>query len=183
MPAPSQLKIVITPENAGDGPAAEALLDRVFGSGRRGRTVYRFRDGIAPLPGLCLAARRASDPGDQPIGILRFWPALLPDGRITPLFGPLAVLPDLHGQGIGRSLIRHGLDEVARQGFGGLLIIGAPDYYRPFGFTEDAVRGLELPGPVTPLTFMGLDMPGRQGFLALSAGRVMPAGNLDRKEP
>ena len=168
------LEIVIGVEEAADSTAAEALLDKVFGPGRRKRTVYSFRDGITPLRELCFAAHGSGETRDSLVGLLRFWPARLPDGRIAALFGPLAVPPELHGRGIGRRLIRHSLAEVARQGFGGVLIVGAPDYYAPFGFGENAVRGLHLPGPAAPLTFMGLDMPGHEGFLARTPGLVTP---------
>ena len=80
------------------------LLDRTFGPDRQARTVYRLREGVAPVPELCFAA---VDRHDQVLASLRFWPiriATLP----AILLGPLAVEPALQGRGMGRALVTHG---------------------------------------------------------------------------
>ena len=42
----------IFPLESADRPAAEALLDHVFGQDRRNRSSYRLRPGNRPCPGL-----------------------------------------------------------------------------------------------------------------------------------
>jgi len=97
----------------------------------------------------------------------------LPDGTTEPLFGPLAVDPALRGLGIGKALVAQGIAAARESGHGAVLIVGDPAYYRPFGFSEDPVAGLAMPGPVLPLTFMGLEFePGRLGRLE---GVIAPA--------
>ncbi|MEQ9491899.1 MAG: N-acetyltransferase [Alphaproteobacteria bacterium] len=160
----------ISLETSSDGDAVDDLVSSAFGPGREKRTVYQFRDGVDRLHSLCLAARGKD--GDL-LGSLRFWPVLLPDGEVEALFGPLAVNPDLRGLGIGKSLTARGIAEARTAGFGAVLIIGDPAYYHPFGFSEEAVSGLTLPGPTAPLTFMGMEL--KLGRLKGLHGPVMPA--------
>ena len=155
-----------------DTPAIETLLEDCFGPDRKGRTVYQFRDEIPPLHELCYVAR---DEAGQLLGSIRFWPVMLADGRTLPLLGPLAVKPACQGIGIGRTLITHGLGAAERMGFPGVLIVGKPDYYAPFGFHADLVSGLNLPGPVAPLTFMGMEFSSKPGRMTDLKGAVGPA--------
>jgi putative acetyltransferase len=47
---------------------------------------------------------------------------------------PVAVNPDCQRSGIGSALIAHGLQQLAIRGEGLVFVVGAPDYYRRFGF-------------------------------------------------
>lgn len=160
----------ILPAEPADSPDIEALIDRSFGPDRKTRTVYRFRDGIAPLSRLTFLARGEDS---ALLGCIAFWPVRMPDGAVLPLLGPLAVQPDLRGYGIGRALVVHGLTATRLQAWPGVLIVGDPGYYAPFGFSVEPVAGLRLPGPVTPLTFMGLEFS--PGTLGAARGVVTPA--------
>ena len=161
----------ILPAEPTDSAGIEALIDSSFGPDRKSRTVYRFRDGIAPLPRLTFLAR-----GEDAalLGSIAFWPVRLSDdGAVVPLLGPLAVQPDLRGYGIGRALVTHGITATRLQNWPAVLIVGDPGYYAPFGFSVEPVRGLALPGPVAPLTFMGLEF--RPGALSARRANVDPA--------
>ncbi len=48
--------------------------------------------------------------------------------------GPISVVPDYQKKGIGTSLIRTGLDLLAREGAAGCILTGDPRYYERFGF-------------------------------------------------
>lgn len=151
------------------------LLDSAFGVGRTSRTVYRFRDGIGPVESLRFVALGQ----DRNVcGSIRFWPIVMPNGVEEVLLGPLAVFPDLRGQGIGKALVAHGLAVARANGYRAVLIVGDPTYYRPFGFREENVSGLSLPGPVEPLTFMGLEF--EEGSLSTLQGNAMPRQTLDQ---
>lgn len=52
--------------------------------------------------------------------------------------GPVAIQPDLQGQGIGGELIRKGLSLLQDQGARGCVVLGDPGYYTRFGFAQDA---------------------------------------------
>ena len=161
----------IRPEKPADQAAIENLIVTSFGrEERKKRTVYQFRDGIAPLSDLSLVASTATG---KLVGSLRFWPCRLPDGEQIPLLGPLAVLPELRGQGAGRALVSAGLSLVREKAFPAVLIVGDPGYYAPQGFSVSVVQNLQLPGPVVPLTFMGMEI--EPGFLSTRSGLVVPA--------
>lgn len=133
----------IRSEVPSDGAAIETLNDLGFGAERRGRTVYRLRHG-APTLGFV-----AADPeSDQPLATLRFWPVMVGLERPALLLGPLAVVPDRRGQGLGRALVGHGLSVARDRGWRLCLVSGDPRYYRPYGFEPAAPYGFAMPGPV-----------------------------------
>ena len=137
-----------------DAAPIEPLLDRTFGFDRHHKTVYRLREGIAPIDRLCFVAL-ALDGGL--LGSLRFWPIRIGAAPAI-LLGPLAVEPALQGAGIGRGLLGHGLTRAKRRGARICVVVGAPDYYAPFGFDNAAGHGLILPGPVEPERFQVLEI-------------------------
>ncbi len=141
-------------ERPQDAALIDPLLDRTFGPERQAKTVYRLREGRDPLAELCFVAL---DPAGALLASLRFWPILI---ERTPavLFGPLAVEPDLQGQGIGRALLRHGLAAARQNGHRICVVVGDPPYYRPFGFVSAPAHGLVLPGPVDPKRFQVLEL-------------------------
>ena len=49
-------------------------------------------------------------------------------------FGPVSVLPELQGKGVGSALIRHSLARAKELGHTAVFIYGDPDYYCRFGF-------------------------------------------------
>ncbi len=75
------------------------------------------------------------------IGHIAFSPATLSDG--TPNWyglGPVSVLPEHQRKGIGSQLIEEGLSRLKRLHAQGCCLVGHPEYYRKFGFTN--VSGL-----------------------------------------
>ena len=165
------MTFTIVPERPQDAALNAPLLDRTFGFDRTRRTVYRLREGVAPLPGLCFSAV-AED--DGLLGSIRYWPVAI-DETAAILLGPLAVEPGLQGQGIGKALVRHSLDSAQKQGHAICLVVGEPGYYRPFGFISAAGQGLSLPGPVEPARFQ---------VMALQPGALEEVyGVVSRHEP
>jgi putative acetyltransferase len=76
--------------------------------------------------------------------------------------GPVAVVPDSQGRGIGSGLVRRTLGTLVERGAAGCVVLGEPDYYRRFGFRT---RGdLALPG-VPP-----------EYFQAVAFGAAWPSG-------
>jgi predicted N-acetyltransferase YhbS len=156
-------------ETPGDIADIDTLIETAFGPGRFERTIMRFRRGRAPISAFGHVART----GDGTLaGSIRFWPVLLPDGSQVPMLGPLAVDPAIRGLGVGRALVRLGIDEVQAAGEPALLIVGDPGYYAPFGFSVATVRDLDIGGPTAPLTLMGLEFT--PGTLSHLSGTVEP---------
>ncbi len=130
--------------------AVEILLDAAFGPDRHGRTAYKLRAGVDAVPALSFAAM---DKGAL-LGTIQYWPCGLfaADGTLTQplvLVGPVAVMPGVQGQGIGKALMEASLAAATTHADGPLCMIGDPDYYgRFFGFSADATGDWQLPGPV-----------------------------------
>lgn len=132
-----------------DPALVEALLDRAFEPERHKRTAYKVREGTEWLPGLSFAAL---DGNEMLVGSIQCWPVALtdPDGRAHPLImvGPVAVLPELQGQGFGKALMSASLAGIDARAPLPQVLIGDPDYYGRFwGFTNEGTSGWSLPGP------------------------------------
>lgn len=155
-------------EHSTDADDIEALMGSAFGPDRHARTVHRFRQDRAPLAPFGFVARL----DDKMVASIRFWPVVLPGGQTVPLLGPLAVEPEIRGLGLGRALVRKGLDAVRDSGAPAVLIVGDPGYYAPFGFSVEPVRNIDLGGPVVPLTLMGIEFT--DGSLSKCSGSVEP---------
>lgn len=166
----------ITTERPTDGAAIELLLDQAFGANRESKTSYRFRDGVDPIDGLKLAAR-ATEPGQRLIGTLRFWPVAI-DGRTLGLgtesallLGPLAVVPDMQGKGIGAALMQEGLGLARWAGHRAVLLVGDLGYYHRFGFAPAQAHGIIMAGE-RPERLLALELV--PGALAATGGEIQP---------
>lgn len=159
----------ISPETAEDAADIDALMEDAFGLARFGRTVFRFRDGRAPLSEFAFVARSSDG---RMVASIRFWPTVLPDGDTAPMLGPLAVRPELRGLGIGRALVKKGLAAVKESGARAVTIVGDPGYYAPIGFSVAPVADLDIGGPVVPLTLMGIEF--EEGALSTLSGTLQP---------
>lgn len=82
--------------------------------------------------------------------------------------GPVSVLPEYQRQGIGTALIQEGLARLHRLNASGCCLVGHPEYYRRFGFTN--LAGLIVEG-VPPEVFFALPLiaPPPQGVVHFHA--------------
>ena len=100
------------------------------------------------------------------IGHIAFSPVTISDGtRNWYGLGPVSVLPAYQRQGVGKALIREGLARLKAMNAQGCCLVGHPDYYRKFGFTN--MPGLVLEG-VPQAVFFALSFDGHapQGTVA-----------------
>lgn len=73
----------------------------------------------------------------QVVGHIAFSPITISDGtRNWYGLGPVSVLPEYHRQGIGKALINEGLSRLKAMNAQGCCLVGHPDYYIKFGFTN-----------------------------------------------
>ena len=145
----------ITNETSADAGDIERLLDLAFGTDRAGKTVYRLREGVAPVAALGTVIRE-----DGALkGSLRFWPITVGDGGEQGLLlGPVAVSPADRGKGYARALIWNGLKRARELGYRVVLLVGDAAYYGQFGFTRQLTLDLALPGWVDLDRFLGLEL-------------------------
>ena len=69
------------------------------------------------------------------VGHIAFSPAWI-GGRDCNWYvlGPVGVLPELQGRGVGRGLIERGVEALRDRGAKGCVLVGNPVFYRRFGF-------------------------------------------------
>lgn len=163
--------ITIREEIASDVPAREALLDRCLGERRSAKSSERLREGRLPAEGLALTAERDG----AVVATVRLW-HVEADGRPALLLGPLAVSPELQGEGLGKAMMREAIWRAACRGHGAILLVGDAPYYERFGFTAAPMVELAMPGPVERERFLGLEL--RDGALAGARGVLRATGAL-----
>lgn len=66
------------------------------------------------------------------------------DGSKIPVvtFGPVSILPEFQGKGLGRALIEYGLDRAKEMGAGAVFIVGDDGFYEHLGFVNALSRGI-----------------------------------------
>jgi predicted N-acetyltransferase YhbS len=159
-------------EAPGDAVARDALLDRAMGPGRRRKASEALRRGRLPAEGLALVAR--AEDGSL-IGSVRLWHVAAGDaGKPALLLGPLAVLPELAGFGVGSALMRRAVAEAHWRGHQAIVLVGDPDYYVRFGFSAAPAAGLAMPGPFERHRLLGLELADMA--LAGTEGLIRPTG-------
>jgi len=71
------------------------------------------------------------------VGHIAFSPVVMSDGTKDWYgLGPISVLPERQRLGIGKALINEGLSMLNKIGGHGCALVGDPDYYKRFGFTN-----------------------------------------------
>jgi len=137
----------ISPQRPEDSSPIDTLLDRAFGNNRHSKTSYSFREGVGDVPSLRFVALQHQ----RLVGTIRFWPvSIYPTPDCEPSFpalllGPLGVVPDHQGQGIGAALIQHGIEVARSEGHKIVLLVGDLSYYGRFGFGLAATKEISMP--------------------------------------
>lgn len=129
----------IRQETEGDKLGIRAVNLSAFGRKDEARLVEDLRsEGYARLS---LVAEEAG----RIVGHIMFSEAVIrtEDGEVEILvLGPVAVVKERQGRGIGSALIREGLDRCARRGHRTVVLVGHPGYYPRFGFSADLAGNL-----------------------------------------
>ncbi|SCZ05912.1 GNAT family N-acetyltransferase [Alkaliphilus peptidifermentans] len=84
-------------------------------------------------------------------------------------FGPLSVIPEYQGKGVGRMLIEHTIENAKELGFRAVLIYGDPSYYSKFGFIEAEKYDIRTPDNMYAVPLQALEL--YQGALSDCGGR------------
>ena len=128
------MNLKIREEAAGDIEAIyevtrSAFASRPYAAGDEQDLVNSLRDQGALSQSLV-----AEDDGVI-VGQITFSPAQLADGSEPWVaLGPVSVVPERQGEGIGALLIERGLEWARGQGALGCILTGNPAYYERFGF-------------------------------------------------
>jgi len=164
--------LLLIKERRQDSAAIDVLMDASFGPERHGLTVYKLRAVCPPVSDLSYIA---IDNKGVVRGSIRFWPVKIANTDLKVIIlGPLAVDSDQQGQGVGKALIRRGLEEAEHKGFQICLVVGDQRLYTGFGFSNATRIGLKLPGWVDPARFQLKEL--QKGCLTgtFKGGNVLP---------
>jgi putative acetyltransferase len=129
-PAP----VVLRAERPDDSDAIGAVIEAAFAGkpyaeGDEADLVVALRADDA------LALSLVAEAGGRVVGQVAFSPARASEGAPGwHALGPVAVLPDWQGRGIGSRLVRDGLEQLAARGAAGCILVGDAAYYTRFGF-------------------------------------------------
>ena len=170
----------ITSQTTDDEQFLDPLLDLAFGKDRIKRPSYTLREGVLPIDQLCFTVKASNG---ELLASLRFWPISI-EGEKALLLGPLAVNPTLQGKGIGRALVKRGLEQAKKMGYRLCFVVGEQCYYAPYGFERAPPFGYDMPVPVSAEKFQVLALQG-DSLSALPKGMMQPwvleVGSLHRK--
>lgn len=116
-----------------------------------------------------LSVSLVADENGAVIGHVAVSPVAVSDGTSGWYgLGPVSVVPQRQGQGVGGQLVERALRELHQLGAAGCVVLGDPNYYSRFGF--NAEPSLVLPG-VPP-----------EYFQAIAFAGLLPTGEVSYHE-
>jgi putative acetyltransferase len=158
----------IRPERPEDAPAVRRVNQLAFGGDVEARLVERLHAADAVILSL------VAESDGELVGHLLCSPVEIdtPTGETLAAvgLGPMGVLPERQGRGIGSRLVREGLARLEREGHGAVVLVGHPGYYPRFGFQRASRFQLRCAFEIPDEAFMALEL--RREALAGSGGVV-----------
>jgi len=139
----------IVPTSAADFPAIARVHRLAFGRDDEARLALDLLRDPTAQPSLSLLAYDNA----RPVGHILFTDLSLHGSACSvacAILAPLAVVPGLQRQGLGRALIERGVAALTARGVGLLFVLGDPDYYTGRGFSPASPRGLQAPYRIEP---------------------------------
>jgi predicted N-acetyltransferase YhbS len=129
--------VVIRPEEPRDRDDALEVERLAFGSEEEAGIVESVKDEEGSFALI-------AEEGGRVVGHVQFSRGWIGETTVLAL-GPIGVVPERQGRGIGATLIRGGLDEARSRGEIAVMLLGDPSYYRRFGFGPGSALGLSNP--------------------------------------
>ena len=151
------MNIEVTNEKSGDDARIHQVAEQAFLSAPHTDHTEQFIVDALRRAGALTISQVAKADG-KIIGHVAISPVTLTGGASGWFgLGPISVLPEFQGLGIGSKLMQSALSALKAIGASGCVVLGDPGYYGRFGFT--VVDGLVFPG-VPAEYFQGLSFSG-----------------------
>lgn len=147
-------EIKMREERQGDAEAIAVVNRSAFGGEDEAQLVAALRTSPSFVPELSLVA----EVGGRISGHILLFRATLtrPHGETEDVLAlaPMAVVPSQSHRGIGSMLIQEAIRRASALGYGAIVVVGHPDYYTRFDFTQAARHGIrcDLPAPEESVT-------------------------------
>jgi putative acetyltransferase len=126
--------VIIRPERPDDIEAISTITEMAFRTCPYGEHTEQFIIEALRRAG-ALSVSLVAELDTQVAGHIAFSPVEISDGSSGwYALGPVSVVPELQGQGIGQALVNAGLDELHSLEAAGCVLVGEPGFYRRFGF-------------------------------------------------
>ena len=130
--------IRVRPERPEDIPAITRVTELAFRAHPHSQQTEHFVI-LALRQAGALAVSLVAERDGEIVGHVAFSPVRISDGSAHWYgLGPVAVLPERQGDGIGTALIEQGLSTLRARGAAGCVVLGEPGYYGRFGFEARA---------------------------------------------
>lgn len=139
--------ITIREETRDDTHAIDVVNRSAFGGDAETKLVRDLRASKGYVPELSLVA----EINGRISGHIVLFRARLDrqDGHADILaLAPMSVVPSQSHRGIGSMLVRAALTKATSLGYGGIIVVGHPEYYTKFGFEKAAKWNIRCPLPV-----------------------------------
>jgi len=154
--------VTIRPERPGDVASIHALTDAAFrNTDDESAIVDRLRGTDRWIADLSLVAEA---PDGAVVGhcLTSVGDLVGEDGTVRPILalGPISVLPERQGQGIGGALIRATIAAAVAGRWPAIVLLGHATYYPRFGFERARALGIEPERPWRDENWMALRLPG-----------------------
>ena len=131
--------VTIRTEEPADVEVIHSIHQSAFPTEAEARLIDRLREDRKLTLSLIAEAK------DRVVGHVAFSPVSI-DPQIQAQrgvgLGPVAVLPEWQGTGIGEKLITRGIEDCRRDGYSFVVVLGEPEYYERFGFRRASLFGL-----------------------------------------
>jgi putative acetyltransferase len=149
------MNVKIRTETAADAPAIEAVTISAFlNAPHTSHTEQLIVSALRKAALLTISL--VADAEGTLIGHVAVSPVSISDGASGWFgLGPISVVPEHQGRGVGSRLMREALRVLREHGAAGCVLLGEPEYYSRFGFRADP--NLILPG-VPPAYFQAISL-------------------------
>lgn len=132
------MELSVRPECAADYEVVADLLNTAFGRGDEAEFVSSLRKHGSFDPALSLVAE---DGDGMVVGYLLLFPISHDGKKLLALF-PVAIMPELQGEGAGNILVEEGLKTARARGYSGVIVLGTEGFYPEFGFRSTEEWGI-----------------------------------------
>ena len=156
-----------------DAPADYTAIDEINRAAFEGDDESRIVRGLRESGHLTLSL--VAEREGEVIGHIAFSPTTITAESAESVtdaigLGPMSVVPELQGSGIGSMLVERGLEMLRDGGHSIVVVLGHAKYYPRFEFAPSIDFGIRWEHPARPEAFMVMEL--REGALAGVSGVV-----------